>query len=242
MKRQVTPQELAAVERLGVPGLGVTQEPKRFYPQRELGAPVLGMVGTDGHGVEGLEVAFEDELSGRSGKVQGNRDARGRSLLLQGASESAERQGATVTLTLDRQIQYASEKALDRAVEDSRATAGMLVVLDPRTGELLAMAQSPRFNGNNPVGLGPQQLRDRPALDLYEPGSTYKAFVAAQALEDGSAPPRRHLRLRERRLGGGEVRHPRHPSPRDVEPRPASSRSPRTSARPRSPSGSAARG
>ena len=185
VKRQVTPQELAAVERLGVPGLGVTKEPKRFYPQRELGAPVLGVVGTDGHGVEGLEVAFEDELSGRSGKVQGTRDARGRSLLLQGAPESAERQGATVTLTLDRQIQYASEKALDRAVEDSRATAGMLVVLDPRTGELLAMAQSPRFNGNNPVGLGPQQLRDRPALDLYEPGSTYKAFVAAQALEEG---------------------------------------------------------
>ena len=185
VKRQVTPQELAAVEKLGVPGLGVTKEPKRFYPQRELGAPVLGVVGTDGHGVEGLEVAFEDELSGRSGKVQGTRDARGRSLLLQGAPESAERQGATVTLTLDRQVQYASEKALDRAVEDSRATAGMLVVLDPRTGELLAMAQSPRFNPNNPVGLGPRELRDRPALDLYEPGSTYKAFVAAQALEDG---------------------------------------------------------
>src|SRR5262249_55087894 len=98
VKRQVTPQELAAAERLGVPGLGVTKEPKRFYPQRELGAPVLGVVGTDGHGVEGLEVAFEDELSGRSGKVQGTRDARGRSLLLQGAPESAERQGATVTL------------------------------------------------------------------------------------------------------------------------------------------------
>jgi cell division protein FtsI (penicillin-binding protein 3) len=185
VKRQVTPQELAAVERLGVPGLGVTKEPKRFYPQRELGAPVLGVVGTDGHGVEGLELAFEDELSGRKGKMQGTRDARGRNLLLQGAPESVERQGATVTLTLDRQIQYASEKALDRAVEDSRATAGMLVVLDPRTGELLAMAQSPRFNPNNPVGLGPRELRDRPALDLYEPGSTYKAFVAAQALDDG---------------------------------------------------------
>ena len=130
-------------------------------------------------------MAFEDELSGRTGKVRGTRDARGRSLLLQGAPESLERQGATVTLTLDRQIQYAAEKALDRAVEESRATAGMLVVLDPRSGELLAMAQSPRFNPNNPVGLSPKELRDRPALDLFEPGSTYKAFVAAEALENG---------------------------------------------------------
>src|SRR5262249_61706480 len=76
VKRQVTPQEVAAAQRLEVPGLGVAKEPKRFYPQRELGSQVLGMVGTDGHGLEGLELAFEDELSGQSEKVQGTRDAR----------------------------------------------------------------------------------------------------------------------------------------------------------------------
>jgi len=190
VKRQVTPQEVTAAQRLEIPGLGVAKEPKRFYPQRELGAQVLGVVGTDGHGLEGLELAFEDELSGQSEKVEGTRDARGRSLLLQGAPEAVGRQGATVTLTLDRQVQYASEKALDRAVDESKAIGGMLVVLDPRSGELLALAQSPRFNPNAPApGIAAGALRDRPALDLFEPGSTYKAFVAAAALDDRAVRP-----------------------------------------------------
>jgi cell division protein FtsI (penicillin-binding protein 3) len=190
VKRQVTPQEVTAAQRLEIPGLGVAKEPKRFYPQRELGAQVLGVVGTDGHGLEGLELAFEDELSGQSEKVEGTRDARGRNLLLQGAPEAVGRQGATVTLTLDRQVQYASEKALDRAVDESKAIGGMLVVLDPRSGELLALAQSPRFNPNAPApGIAAGALRDRPALDLFEPGSTYKAFVAAAALDDRAVRP-----------------------------------------------------
>jgi cell division protein FtsI (penicillin-binding protein 3) len=190
VKRQATPQEVAAAQRLEIPGLGVVKEPKRFYPQRELGAQVLGVVGTDGHGLEGLELAFEDELSGQSETLQGTRDARGRNLLLQGAPEAMGRQGATVTLTLDRQVQYVAEKALDRAVEESRAIAGMLVVLDPRTGELLAIAQSPRFNPNAPApGIAAGALRDRTALDVFEPGSTYKAFVAAAALEERAVRP-----------------------------------------------------
>ncbi|MGZ6139610.1 MAG: penicillin-binding transpeptidase domain-containing protein [Myxococcaceae bacterium] len=190
VKRQVTPQEVAAAQRLDVPGLGVAKEPKRFYPQRELGAQVLGVVGTDGHGLEGLELAFEDELSGQGEKLQNTRDARGRNLLLQGTPETAGRQGATVTLTLDRQVQYVAEKALDRAVDESKAIGGMLVVLDPRTGELLAIAQSPRFNPNAPApGIAAGALRDRPALDTFEPGSTYKAFVAAAALEDHAIRP-----------------------------------------------------
>jgi len=189
VKRQLTPQELAAVQRLELPGLGLAKEPRRFYPQRELGAQVLGVVGMDGHGLEGLELAFEDELSGRTERVQGTRDARGRNLLLEGAPESIDRQGATVSLTLDRQIQYAAEKALDRAVEESRAVAGMLVVLDPRTGELLALAQTPRFNPNAPSAIPPGTLRDHPALDVFEPGSTYKAFVAAEALEERAIRP-----------------------------------------------------
>src|SRR5262249_39423319 len=124
VKRQVTPQEVAAVQRLELPGLGVATEPKPFHPPRELGAQVVGVVGTDGHGREGLELALEDEFPGRSEKVEGTRAARGRNLLLQGAPESVGRQGATVTLTLDRQVQYAAEKALDRTVEESRAIGG----------------------------------------------------------------------------------------------------------------------
>ncbi len=183
VKRQVTPQELAAAQALGVPGLGVTKEPKRFYPQKELAAQVLGVVGKDGQGLEGLELAFEDELSGTGSKVEGIRDARGRNVLLDSAPGTQAREGANVTLTLDRTLQYTAEKVLDRAVAESEALSGMVVALDPRTGELLALAHAPRFNPNTPGGVAPGVLRDRAALDVFEPGSTFKAFVAAGALE-----------------------------------------------------------
>ncbi len=186
VKRQVTPPELAAAQALGVPGLGVTKEPKRFYPQKELAAQVLGVVGKDGHGLEGLELAFEDELSGIGTKVEGIRDARGRNVLLDGAPGAQAREGANVTLTLDRTLQYTAEKVLDQAVAESQALSGMVVALDPRTGELLAVAHAPRFNPNSAGGVSPTVLRDRAALDVFEPGSTFKAFVAAGALESGA--------------------------------------------------------
>jgi len=189
VKRQATPAEVAAARALAIPGLGALKEPKRFYPQKELASQVLGVVGRDGQGLEGLELAFEDELSGTRGKVEGIRDARGRNLLVEGAPAPRAREGANVTLTLDRNLQYFAEKALDRAVVDSQAVSGMVVALDPRTGELLALAHAPRFNPNAPTGVAPAVLRDRAALDLFEPGSTFKAFVAAGALEAGAVRP-----------------------------------------------------
>jgi cell division protein FtsI (penicillin-binding protein 3) len=186
VKRQVTPQELAAARALGVPGLGVTKEPKRFYPQKELAAQVLGVVGKDGLGLEGLELAFEDELTGTGSKVEGIRDARGRNVLMDGAPGSHAKEGANVTLTLDRTLQYTAEKVLDHAVAESEAKSGMVVALDPRTGELLALAHAPRFNPNSPGGVTTGVVRDRAALDVFEPGSTFKAFVAAGALETGA--------------------------------------------------------
>lgn len=184
VKRQVRPDEVEAVKALGLPGMGFTKEPKRFYPQRELAAQVVGMVGTDGEGLEGLELAFNDELSGQSEKLASLRDARGRKLMVQGDGDAAGRVGASVTLTLDRQIQYVSEKALTQAVQDAQAKSGMAVVLDPRTGALLALANAPRFNPNTPAHSSQFAIRDRAALDAFEPGSTFKAFVVAGALED----------------------------------------------------------
>ncbi|MBZ4331181.1 transpeptidase family protein [Corallococcus interemptor] len=189
VKRQAKPQEVEAVKALGLPGLGFTKEPKRFYPQRELGAHIVGMVGTDGHGLEGLELAFEDELSGQNSRTSGFRDAKGRKLMVQGAMDPLERQGATVTLTLDRHLQYVAEKALAKAVDDAKATAGMAVVLDPRTGELLALANNPRFNPNTPEDGVKNAIRNRAALDAFEPGSTMKAFVVAAALEEKAITP-----------------------------------------------------
>lgn len=189
VKRQVTPEQVAAVKALGLPGLGFAKEPKRFYPQRELAAQVVGMVGTDGHGLDGLELAFEDELSGEKATVDSLRDAKGRKLLTSGSVDPQDKQGAAVTLTIDRQLQYVTEKALGRAVQDAVGIAGMAVVIQPKTGEILALANWPRFNPNTPHDAKPQQLRDRAALDTFEPGSTFKAFVVAAGLEEHAFSP-----------------------------------------------------
>jgi cell division protein FtsI (penicillin-binding protein 3) len=189
VRRQAKPQEVEAVKALGLSGLGFTKEPKRFYPQRELAAHVVGVVGTDGRGLEGLELAFDDELSGQNSSLSGFRDAKGRKLLVQGALDPIEREGASVTLTLDRHLQYVAEKALVRAVEESKAVAGTVVVLDPKTGELLALANSPGFNPNTPATAQQSTIRNRAALDAFEPGSTMKAFVIAAALEEKAIKP-----------------------------------------------------
>ncbi len=189
VKRQVTPREVEAVKALGLPGFGFTKEPKRFYPQKELGAHVVGMVGLDGHGLEGLELAFEDELSGQNSRLSGFRDAKGRKLMLTGAPDTLERQGAAVTLTLDRHLQFVAERALSRAVDEAKGVAGMAVVLDPKTGELLAIANHPRFNPNTPEKELRASVRNRAALDSFEPGSTMKSFVVASALEQKAIKP-----------------------------------------------------
>ncbi|HET9452605.1 MAG TPA: penicillin-binding transpeptidase domain-containing protein, partial [Aggregicoccus sp.] len=187
VKRQVTPREAQAVKALELAGIGFTKEPKRFYPQRELGAHVVGMVGRDGRGLEGLELAFDDELSGQNSRLASLRDAKGRKLLTQGGTaDPTGRQGAAVTLTLDRHLQFVTERALSRAVAEAKGVAGMAVVLDPRTGEILALANDPRFNPNTPETGAKNAIRNRAALDTFEPGSTMKSFVVAAALETGA--------------------------------------------------------
>jgi cell division protein FtsI (penicillin-binding protein 3) len=147
------------------------------------------MVGLDGHGLEGLELAFEDELSGQNSRLSGFRDAKGRKLMLTGAPDTLERQGAAVTLTLDRHLQFVAERALSRAVDEAKGVAGMAVVLDPKTGELLAIANHPRFNPNTPEKELRASVRNRAALDSFEPGSTMKSFVVASALEQKAIKP-----------------------------------------------------
>lgn len=184
VKRQAKSEEVAYVKSLDSRAFGFAKEPRRFYPQRELGAHVIGLAGTDGHGLEGLELAFDDELTGESSRINGFRDAKGRKLFTQGELDPVDRQGASVTLTIDRQLQYVAEKALSRAVIDSRGMAGMAVVLNPKTGELLALANYPAFNPNTPKDALHDAIRNRAALDAFEPGSTIKALVMAAALQE----------------------------------------------------------
>ncbi len=186
IKRQAKPDEVRAALALGIPGLAVTKEPRRFYPQRELAAQLLGMTGTDGTGLEGLELSFNDELSGQTSKLLSLRDAKGRNLLTEFDADQRQRRGASLQLTIDRQIQFVAEKALSRAVDESHAVAGMAVVLDPRTGELLAVANFPFFNPNAPSLAAVEATRNRASLDAFEPGSTFKAFTVAAALEENA--------------------------------------------------------
>ncbi|MDP1919544.1 MAG: penicillin-binding protein [Myxococcales bacterium] len=184
VKRQVSQTEVEKVKALNLPAFGFAKEPRRFYPQRELAAHVIGLVGTDARGLDGLELSFEDELSGDKARRASVRDAKGRKVLTNGVEDPLSRQGAAVTLTIDRQLQYVTEKALLKAVDEAKAVAGMAVVIDPKTGEILALANAPRFNPNAPQGSSADSFRNRSVTDAFEPGSTFKAFVIARALED----------------------------------------------------------
>ncbi|MFN7130764.1 MAG: peptidoglycan D,D-transpeptidase FtsI family protein, partial [Myxococcales bacterium] len=189
IKRRVTPQEVEAVKALKLPGIAFAREPRRFYPQRELAAHVLGFAGMDGDGLEGVEKAFDKQLKGRPQPLAGLRDARGRALFLDGVVPAQELEGSSVTLTIDRAIQYQAEKALATAVQKAQAATGMAVVLDPATGEILALANVPTFNPNDPSRSPRHAMRNRAVTDQFEPGSTFKIFTISAALEEKVVKP-----------------------------------------------------
>jgi len=184
LRRRVDEETAARVAALGIEGVELVKEPKRFYPQRALTGHVLGFVGEEG-GQEGLERELDAFLKGRSVSVQAVRDARGVTVLAQGAPDPAELTGASVTLTIDSAIQLASERELARAVATSHATAGWAIVVDVQSGAILALASNPAFDANKP-GRDPETWRDRGVQDQLEPGSTIKSFVVAAALDAGT--------------------------------------------------------
>lgn len=183
MKRQVTPEIAAKVEALGLPGVGITKESKRFYPNRELLAQVLGFTGVDGRGLEGIERAFNEQLTGEPQVVEVERDARGRAVLLQSLDPKARTTGDDLTLTIDASIQHTAEVATKRAVQSSNARSAMAVVLDVETAEILAMAVQPSFNANVAADVGADKRRNRAVTDVFEPASTMKPLVVAAALD-----------------------------------------------------------
>lgn len=184
LKRRVAPSEAKAAKDLGLESVDVFDEPRRYYTSKGLAAQLLGFVGDDGEGLEGIEAAFDEELQGGPVRLTSLRDARGRSVFLGEVPFSgAALAGARVELTIDVGIQLAAEQALSRAVNQAHAVAGMLVAMDPRTGEVLALANAPIVNPNLPRKVG--TLRDRAILDTFEPGSTAKIFTIAGALDAG---------------------------------------------------------
>jgi cell division protein FtsI/penicillin-binding protein 2 len=165
---------------LKLPGLQSVLEPKRYYPNGPLAAHVLGYVGLDGDGLGGLERSYNAKIAGEPGKLFLEKDARGKPYE---SFEIASKPGQTVVLTIDQSIQYHAEQALNAAVKSSRAKSGTVIVLDPRNGDVLALANAPGFNPND-VSASSAETRSNWALqNIYEPGSTFKVVAFAAALE-----------------------------------------------------------
>ncbi|WP_318835992.1 penicillin-binding protein [Desulfuromonas versatilis] len=185
LKRQVTPRESELVRALEIAGVGFTKEHRRFYPNSEQGAQVIGFTGVDPKGLEGVELKYDAEILGQSGYLVTERDALGRGI---GSGEvviEGQNQGSNLQLTIDKNIQYIAEKELAAGVREANAKAGTVVVLDPMTGEVLAMASQPDFNPNAFYKYRPNQWRNRAICDTFEPGSTLKLFMMAAALNEG---------------------------------------------------------
>ncbi len=188
IKRKVTPEEMKRVRELNLAEIGIMREGRRYYPCVETGAHVIGFASQDNRGLEGIELEYNSYLEGREVSLKRIHDALGRALLLDGTG--IERQGPfDLILTLDEEIGYQARKALRNAVESSGAKSGVCIVMKPQTGEILAMAVVPEFNPNIFWHYKPYEWRNRAVTDCFEPGSTFKAFLLAAAMEEGVITP-----------------------------------------------------
>lgn len=183
--RGATPEQAEAVATLGLPGVGTESTRRRYYPRGDLGGQVLGFAGIDSQGLEGVELSYDRDLRGTVESVSVERDARGRRMMTDGAWQPTARQGARVELTLDANLQQVAQTELQSAVIARRAAAGVAVVMDPATGEILALAGVPTFDPNHVQDATGDHWRNRVIADTYEPGSTFKGILAAAALEAG---------------------------------------------------------
>jgi cell division protein FtsI (penicillin-binding protein 3) len=189
VKRRVSPEESKAVAALGLLGVGKRKEPRRVYPNGALAATVIGHAGLDGKGLEGVELGFDKALQGTGMEIVGVHDRLGRDLLVDGAIDSSSSAGKDLVLSLDRYLTYETERVLAETVQKHNAKAGMSVMLDPATGEILAMASVPTYNPNDPSEAAKRGARNRTIADAFEPGSTLKTFTFAAALDAGKVRP-----------------------------------------------------
>jgi len=193
LKRQVEPEVADRIKELDLAGVGVIPESRRFYPHRELAAHVLGFTGVDSAGLEGLEKGYDDILRGQSSQYSRKRDARGRPIYISEEGPVQQTKGHDLVLTLDKRIQYLAQRALAQAVADHRARSGLILVLDPVRGDVLALAGEPVFNPNVYRTSPDYTWRNRVLTDPFEPGSTFKVFTLAAALEEGLVSPKSRI-------------------------------------------------
>jgi cell division protein FtsI (penicillin-binding protein 3) len=183
LQRQLESDLVEKIKALKVRGLGFVEESKRVYPNGRLAASVLGFVGREGQGLAGVEARYDQMLRGEHKRISLPRDARGRPLLLSGHLLSENLDGADLELTVDHELQFVLEKELQLVTQKQQAAGAWGVVLDPSSGEILAMAQTPSFDPHNPQSATEHDRKNRLVSDVYEPGSVLKPLLVAQALE-----------------------------------------------------------
>jgi cell division protein FtsI (penicillin-binding protein 3) len=213
LARRVAPEVAEKIERLRLPGIGLLDESRRQYPSGGLASHVVGFVGLDGVGLAGLELQYERILAGRTGELVVEKDPAGH-LIPQGESRNVRAvPGADLVLTIDRDLQYRAARALARAVKKNKARGGSVIVMDPATGEILAMTTYPSFDANLATEAPAEALRNRAITDVYEPGSVNKVITASVALEKEIVGPREIFRVPDHRRVGPKVFHDAHPHP-----------------------------
>jgi cell division protein FtsI (penicillin-binding protein 3) len=181
VRRQVAPDQARRVEALNLDGIGFVKESKRFYPNKELAAHLLGYTGIDNTGLNGLESTYDSKIRGKPGMILVQADARRHAF---SRLERPPTSGSTVELAIDEYLQHITERELHAGVRDNRAAGGSAIIMNPRTGEILAMANEPTFNPNAYREFDEVVRRNRAVQDLYEPGSTFKIVTASAAIEE----------------------------------------------------------
>ena len=182
VQRQVSPDAARRVAALELSGVGFMKENRRYYPNKELAAHLLGYVGIDNQGLSGIESTYESDIRGRPGKMLIQRDMKRRAF---SRIEQPPTPGATIQLTIDKYLQHIAERELEIAVRQHAADSGTVVILEPGTGDVLALANEPGFNPNAFADAPASVRRNRAIQDIYEPGSTFKIVTSAAALEEG---------------------------------------------------------
>lgn len=184
LARQVEIEAAEQIDGLGLPGIGFLESTKRFYPSGSVAAQVVGFVGVDGDGLAGLEFEYQNLLAGTPGERMLELDPTGKPIVGGVHVERSPVAGATVVTTIDRELQFQAQAALEEAVENQGATGGTVIVMDPRTGDILAMASYPWFDPNAFGDAPPRTYRNRAVTDMFEPGSTNKVITAAAAVQE----------------------------------------------------------
>ena len=185
LQRQVSPAMASYVNKLKLPGVGLKDESRRFYPAGEVSAHLIGVTGIDSHGLEGVESTYDGWLTGEPGRRTVRKDRYGR--VVENISLKKREPGKPLTLSIDQRLQAVAYRAVKQAVADYQATSATVVMVDVRTGEVLAMVNAPSYNPNNRNQLQSFRMRNRSITDAMEPGSTIKPFVVLAAMENGVA-------------------------------------------------------